>query len=807
MLQIDFSILKGDQLRSNMVLRWATLCLLLLIVIPSFAQTKHTISGYVKDNANGENMMAVNVYLKENLKGTTTNEYGFFSLTVPEGEYTLIISYLGYQQQEIPVKLDQDLRINVDLSMNEILREEVVITGERKDKNVESTDMGKVELSTQQVKALPALLGEVDIMKTIQLLPGVMSAGEGNSGFYVRGGGPDQNLVLLDHAVVYNPGHLFGFFSVFNADAIKNTTLIKGGMPANYGGRLSSVVDIQMKEGNMKEFQYEGGIGLISSRLTIQGPFKKDKASFIVSARRTYIDLITKPIFKRVADGDLAGNTYYFYDINGKINYKFSDKDRLYLSGYFGRDVFKFESPDDAFDANIPWGNSTATLRWNHLFSDKMFMNAIAIYNDYRFEVTSGFQDFSFSLFSAVRDFSLQLDFDYFPAPNHSIKYGGVYTHHTFTPYNASGNAGDVEFATDSLNKKYAHEAAIYVLDDWTISSRVKVNFGVRGSVFSHVGPLLKYEFNQETGAATDTIRYQRGENIAFHWGIEPRVNIRIKLDEESSIKAGITTNYQYIHLVSSSTTTLPTDLWVPSTNLVDPQLGIQYSIGYFRNFKDNMFETSVEVYYKDLRNQIEFGESFVPELNADIEDSFVFGRGRSYGAEFFFKKAIGKLNGWVGYTLSWTNRKFRDLNNNSRFPAKYDRRHDLSIVAAYDINKKWKVGAVFVYGTGQATTVPIGRYFIEGQVVNQYGDRNDFRLNSYHRMDISATYVMKSKERGDKRYSDLTMSIYNLYNRQNPYFIFYDIDGSVGQGDLEVNAKQASLFPILPSITWNFKF
>lgn len=779
--------------------------MLFCLVLPAvgLAQSKFTVSGYVKDGASGESLFSSTILVKETGLGTTTNEYGFYSITLPAGNYTLVFAYLGFDPKEVKVDLTKtNQRVNIELSAAAITTDVVEITGKRGDANVQSSDMGKVEMSIEEVKQLPALLGEVDVMRTLQLMPGVMSAGEGNSGFYVRGGGPDQNLVVLDDAVVYNTGHLFGFFSVFNADAIKNTTLIKGGMPAQYGGRLSSVIDLQMKDGNMKKYQVDGGVGLISSRLTVQGPIKKDKASFIVSGRRTYIDLITKPILKRVEDGAYDGNGYYFYDVNMKLNYRFSDKDRLYASGYFGRDVFVFKDNDGSFSAEIPWGNQTTTLRWNHLFSDRLFMNVTTIYNDYKFALNSRFQDVRFNLSSGIRDATAKVDFDLRPNQKNYVKFGAIYTYHIFTPYTASGNFGDVEIETDKLSKKHAHEVAIYIQDEWDLNTRIRFNFGIRGSLFSHVGPLEKKVFD-DNGVITDTLRYSRNENIATYVRGEPRMNFRFLIDESSSLKAGVTVNNQFIHLVSSSTTTLPTDLWVPSTQKVKPQLGVQYSVGYFRNFKKNMFETSVEVYYKDMFNQIEYGESFTPELNTDIEEGFVFGRGRSYGAEFFFKKATGNLTGWVGYTLAWTNRQFDDINDGKIFPAKFDRRHDLSVVVMYEVNKKWRLAATFVYGTGQTTTLPIGRYFINGQVVNQYGERNSYRMDAYHRMDISATYIFPKT----KFYSDITVSVYNVYNRMNPYFIYYDVDGDVSSGNLDVQAKQSSLFPVLPSLTWNFKF
>jgi hypothetical protein len=790
--------------------------LALAVLLPAQNTAKYTISGYIKDAGNGESLLAAAVYVVELGKGANTNEYGFYSLTLPAGNYTLKISYVGFATQEKKIELTKDLRLNVDMgtTANEI--QEVVITGEKKGANVESTDMGKQELKVETAKALPALLGEVDVLKTIQLLPGIMSAGEGNSGFYVRGGGPDQNLVLLDDAVVYNTGHLFGFFSVFNSDAIKNTTVIKGGMPAEYGGRISSVVDIGMKEGNMKKWSAEGGLGLISSRLTVQGPIKKDRCSFIISARRTYIDLILKPILPHISNGDFAGNEYYFYDINAKINYRISDRDRLYVSGYFGRDVFNFRDPAGVFKLNFPWGNSTATLRWNHLFSDKLFLNTMFIYNDFGFKANTGFQDIKFSLNSSVKEATAKMDFDYSPLLGHLMKFGFQYNFHVFTPYTASGSAGSTTFQTTNQAKKLGHETAIYFQDDFEVTNWFKMNIGLRASLFTFMGPFSKIEFSE--GRAVDTLNYKAGANIKTYWGLEPRLSMRFKVDKESSIKAGITMNKQYVHLVSSSTTTLPIDLWVPSTARVKPQIGLQASVGYFRNFKNDMIETSVEVYYKHLWNQIEYGESAVGNITVDVEDQFTFGKGWTYGAEFFIKKAKGKWTGWIGYTLAWTWRQFPEINAGKPFLARYDRRHDLSVVNMYEINKHWKVSATFVFATGQRTTLPVSFFLNEGQVHYVYGDRNWFRMPPYHRLDLGFTYtILPKKKRKVDFTSDITVSVYNAYNRMNPFFVYVDSHGDVAGGtgttggattkSVSFKAKQASLFPILPSVTWNFKF
>lgn len=777
------------------------LALFVLCSLELSAQDKFTISGYIKDATSGEDLIGANVFLLSDPgTGTVTNVYGFYSITLPTGDYQVGISYLGYKSTERTIRLTEDFPLNIELNPSAIFTEEVVIKAERADENVQSTQMGTTELGIEEVKTIPALLGEVDVLKTLQLLPGVQSAGEGNSGFYVRGGGPDQNLILLDEAVVYNTGHLFGFFSVFNADAIKNTTLIKGGMPARYGGRLSSVLDISMKEGNNKDWHGAGGIGLIASRFTLEGPLVKEKASVMVSGRRTYADLLARPFIK---DTDFEGNGYYFYDLNTKINYRFSDKDRIYASGYFGRDVFTFVSPDGDFNARIPWGNRTGTIRWNHLFSNQLFMNVSTVFNDYQFELQSRFENFDFNLFSGVRDYNAKIDLEYFPGANHEIEFGANYTYHRFTPYSATGAAGDAEFSTDSLNRKYAHEMALYVQDEFDVGGRLRFNLGLRGTMFRQVGPFNQINFD-DRGQVADTTFYAQGEKIKDYWGLEPRMSARFTISEASSLKAGIAFNNQFIHLVSSSTSTLPTDLWVPSSALVEPQRGMQYSLGYFHNLFDNKLETSVEVYYKDLSNQIEYGAEFVPELGRDIEESFVFGDGRSYGAEFFVRKSRGDVTGWIGYTLSWTWRYFDDLNEGERFPATYDRRHDLSAVVSWDLNERWTLASVFVYGTGQATTVPVSTYIIEGDLVNEYGDRNGFRLRPYHRLDFSATYSPIKQRDFDW---DLNFSVYNIYNRKNPFFIYYDIEGEVLEGEVSIAAKQVSLFPVIPSVTWNFKF
>jgi hypothetical protein len=777
-----------------MITRFFRLCALLSILsVNALFSQNFTLSGYVKDGRSGETLIGVNVFNKENKQqGTSTNTYGFYSLTLPRGKYTIKISYVGYAEKDMVVDLAADQNLNVEITEGVELQE-VVVTAEEKDKNVTRTEMGTVTLPIENIKKMPVLFGETDILKVIQLLPGV-KATEGSSGFYVRGGGIDQNLVLLDEAIVYNPGHLLGFFSVFNADAIKNTTLIKGGMPAQYGGRLSSVLDIQMKEGNDKTYAVEGGIGLISSRLTVEGPLQKEKSSFIVSARRTYGLDLAQPAIDKTA---FAGTNYYFYDLNTKVNYRFSDKDRLYLSGYFGRDVFVFNSKDRGFNFRLPYGNATATLRWNHVFNQKLFMNVSGIYNDYDFSAGGGQDIFQFNVFSGVRDWNGKIDFDYYPSVNHTLKFGVNYTYHRLTPNVATGTNGDQVFTnSDKVKPKYAHEYAAYISDDWKITPKLTVNFGTRFSAFQQIGPYKSKRTDKE---------YKKGEVAKTYTGFEPRLTGTLKLDEASSFKFGVTATTQYLHLVSNSTSSFPSDVWVPSSELVEPQRGVQYALGYFRNFADNVWETSVEVYYKNLNNQIDYPENYVPKQAEDVEESFVFGKGRAYGAEFFIKKAKGRLNGWVGYTWSRTLRQFPDINGGQTYPSVYDRIHDIVVVANYGLTRRWDLSANFVYGTGNAFTPLKHLYFIDQNLNVEYGNRNSLRLPNYHRADVGATFTPKPDKKGFR--SSWTFSVYNFYNRWNPFFVYYDIQQSFEKGTAKATAQQVTIFPIIPAVTWNFKW
>ena len=767
------------------------------------AQKKFTISGYIKDVSSGETIIAANITITNENKGITSNSYGFFSITLPQKTYKVSTSHIGYQSKIIDIDLQSDTVINIELLSSDALNAEVIVTATKRENNVKAAQLGRVTLPIEQIKSIPAFLGEVDLLKVVQLLPGVRNAGEGSAGIYVRGGGPDQNLIILDDAVVYNTGHLFGFFSIFNADAIKNVTLIKGGMPAQYGGRLSSVLDVSMKEGNNQKTQVEGGIGLIASRLSIQGPIKKDKASFIISGRRTYIDALTKPFIKK--SSQFSGSSYYFYDLNAKINYKISEKNRIYLSGYFGRDVFNFNNNRQSLNVYIPWGNATGTFRWNHVANKKLFVNTSLVYNDYNFSFNGNQNNFKVRLASGIRDLTIKQDYDYYPSGKHKVKFGALYTYHKFTPSVVSGQQDSIIFNPLNAQVKFANEMAVYVQDDWEISPKLNINAGLRYSNFTQIGKYKRYN-TDEFGNRTDSVVYNKGEAVKSYGGPEPRLTMRYSLSATSSVKASASRNLQYIHLVSNSGTTLPTDIWVPSTLVVKPQKSWQYAAGYFKNFKQNSFETSVEVYYKSMANQIEYREGYTPNSLNDTEEDFTFGRGWSYGSEFFINKVKGRLTGWVGYTLSWTYRRFEALNQGNKFPAKYDRRNDMSIVALYEQNKRWKFGATFVYGTGNAATLPQRFYLINGVLSQEYSNINQYRLPAYHRLDLSAIYSSR-KNIYRKIKSEWVFSIYNTYSRQNPYFIYFDQSGNPLQGTLNVQAKQVSIFPIIPAVTWNFKF
>lgn len=785
-----------------------------------------SISGKVYDEKNGEILIGATVFLKDNPKNAvTTNNYGLFSLQTTPGIHTLVIQYIGYQKKELVVHLQKNEHLNITMKEESSSNlNEIEILGEKNDENITINRMSSVKLEMNEIKKIPAFMGEVDILKTIQLLPGVKNAGDGNTGFYVRGGGPDQNLILLDDAPVYNASHLMGFFSVFNGDAVKNVNLIKGGMPAEYGGRLASVLDITMKDGNNRYWEAEGGVGIIASRLTVQGPVVKDKSSLILSGRRTYVDIVAKPWIEK---SDFKGTSYFFYDLNLKWNYMINEKNKIFLSGYYGKDVFVFKSEEDFFNTRIPWGNATLSARWNHIFNSKLFSNLTFAFSDYRFQFEALQDDFEAKFFSGIRDFGLKYDIHYYPNARHQIKAGYHHYYHIFTPTNVSAKQGETVFDIGKIIRLYSHEISAYVSDDWTLKSNLKVNLGFRYNHFFHVGPFTRYgkDFLERI---VDTTEYGKGKIVSNYAGPEPRASVTYILNPSLSLKASYTRNYQFIHLATLSSVSLPTDVWMPCTEVIKPQIGNQYAAGIFKNFKDNLFETSIEVYYKDMKNQIEYKEGAEPSDNVydNPDNAFTFGKGWAYGAEFFVRKSRGKLTGWIGYTLSWTLRQFDEINYGLVFPAKYDRRHDASLVLTYEPVSYFNAGIVWVYATGNRGTLPNGFFLFEGSMSNDYGLRNSYQFIPYHRMDISFTFNFskfkewkKNKFLNKNEFTDisvsnkrklhhsLTLSVFNVYNRYNPYFIYFSRQGDLLKGDFKVVAKQVTLFPILPTLTWNFKF
>ena len=802
-------------------MQFKLILVLALAFIYGGAQTKtrYTISGYVNEKGSKENLPGAVIYIAKLKAGVSSNMYGFYSITLPADTFELSVSYVGYKAQFYKVNLSSNIQLDIALENNSQLQE-VVVSAKSPESISEDVQMSKIDLPVEQIKSLPALLGEKDVLKAIQLLPGVQKGSEGSSGIYVRGGGPDQNLIILDDATVYNANHLFGFFSLFNGDALKSVELTKGGFPARYGGRLSSVIDMQMKDGNKEKIKADVGIGLISSRITIEGPLKKDKASFLISGRRTYIDVLAAPILKKVNDGGTLG--YYFYDLNAKLNYILNYKNKIYLSGYFGKDKLYLNdsSPDqtsgltDKSETDLHWGNASATLRWNHIVNQKLFSNVSLIFSDYKFSLgtkeTFGTDFYQLTYSSGIRDYSVKGDLDFFPNTRHKLKAGILATYHEFRP-NAVITKNSYSGTDSKKTQIDAVETAVYVEDDYKINTKWRINAGFRLTNFnvrstSYINP-------------------------------EPRLSVRYAISKTLSLKASYAMMNQYLHLLSNSGFSLPTDLWVPATDRVKPQRAQQVALGLAKDLKikEMDFLVSVEGYYKRSKNIIGYkeGASFFDVTNLDptatntvtYEDIVTSGNAESYGAEFFIQKKAGRFTGWIGYTLSWTWLTFKDLNFGNRFPARYDRRHDLSLVGMYKLTDKISLSAVWVYGTGNAITLPLSSYQLQDHaaqfqqttvsqaaishgypvnsnfnpVVDNYGSKNSFRMSPYHRLDIAIQFhkIRKKYER------IFEIGVYNAYNRQNPFFYRTETDPDTKVTKL----KQISLFPIIPSISWTWKF
>lgn len=765
--------------------------LIMLLPLALCAQPRHnySVSGTIKDKKTGETLSGATVGFLEHPGGVVTNSYGFYSITIPEGKYSMIISYSGYATDTIQLDLKQNIVLNRTMSAANTQLKEVVVAA-RKGNNILKTPPGLQRLSMEDIQNVPVLLGEKDVLKTIQMLPGIKSAGDGKSGFYVRGGGADQNLILLDEATVYNASHLLGFFSVFNSDAIKDISVYKGGMPSNYGGRLASVEDIKMKDGNDQKLSGSGGIGLIASRLNLEGPIVKDKGSFIVSGRRTYLDLFT-PL---AGDTNIKHSVLYFYDFNLKANYSLNDKNRIFLSGYFGKDEFSIRST-----GGIDWGNSTGTLRWNHIFNDKLFSNTSLIYSDYNYNASFTANYNNVKVTSGITDYQFKQDFSYYLNPKNKLDMGFDLVYHVTQPGKAVADTSS-KYNNITLEKKYALENAIYASHEWSATRDFKIIYGVRLTELTVLGPGNVYTYDNAGNILTTTY-YGSGKAVKTYWNPEPRVALSYQLDAISSVKLAYDRNVQNIHLLNNSTASSPTNVYLPTSNVVQPEISDQVSGGYYSSFHHRMYEFSSEVYYKWMQNQIDYKNGANLVGNNNVEADLLFGKGRAYGWESYIHKKTGRLTGWVSYTLSRTERQINGINNGSWYPAVQDQTHSLSVVGIYQYNKKWTFSASFNYNTGNATTFPSSKYSVDGAPVYYYTTRNGNRLPAYHRLDLGATKQLKKTAKFE---SSLNFSLYNAYGQWNPYTIQFQKDPKNPQN---TQVLQTTLFRWVPSITYNFKF
>lgn len=780
---------------------------LLLIFSTVFAQEKFTLSGTIADDSSNETLIGASVYIKELQKGVTTNEYGFYSISLPAGTYTVQISYVSFGTKEETIVLKSNVRKNVNLTSNSEELQEVVISDNRKRAEIRRPEMSVNRMTAEEIKKMPVVMGEVDVLKSILQLPGVTNAGEGSSGFNVRGGSADQNLILLDEATIFNSSHLFGFFSVFNADAIKDMKLYKGGIPARYGGRLSSVLDIYQKEGNKKEYHMTGGIGAISSRLLAEGPIVKDRGSFLIGGRASYAHL-----FLKLADND---NSAYFYDLNTKLSYKLNDNNNLYLSGYFGRDLFDISN---SF-TNV-YGNAVLNLRWNHLFNDRLFSNMSMIYSDYYYGLELGFIGLKWD--SGIKNYNFKYDLKHYLTDKFKLNYGVNAIYYDFNPGTVSPSGKDSAINRDQLEKKYAFEPALYIDAEHELTDKLTVSYGLRYSMFYRLGEqnMNTYANNQpvafddelkiyEKATPTGSQHYGSGKTIADFNNLEPRVGVAYKLDDSQSIKASYNRMAQYLHLITNTSSPTPLDVWAPSDNFIKPELLDQVALGYFKNFKDDNYTLEVETFYKKVKNKIDYIDGADLIANKAIEQVVLNGRARSYGLEVLFRKNSGKLTGWVSYTLSRTEQQTpgrapgeTGINNGNWYRAGYDKLHNLSVTGAYQYTDKWSFGAIFAIQSGQPATFPEGYYQYGDVNVPVYGDRNGDRLPMYHHLDVSATYTPKPEKKKGWQ-GEWVFSIYNLYNRQNTASMTFRQNDKTGVNE----ASRLSIFGMIPSVTYNFKF
>lgn len=781
----------------------------------AYSQQQVTISGYIKDQSNGEALIGATVFVNEITNGTVSNVYGFYSITLPAGTYTVDYLYVGYTSSRKAVVLEKDLRLDVELNSSEEQLDEVVITSKASDQIIQSVEMSTMELDIKSIEKMPAFAGEVDIIKSIQMLPGVTTVGEGASGFNVRGGSVGQNLVLLDEAPVYQSSHLFGFFSVFNPDAVKDVKLYKAGIPSQYGGRLSSILDIRMKEGNNKEYDVTGGVGTVFSRLAVEGPIKKDKASFIIAARRSYADVLAKAFTDALADG----SALFFYDLTAKTNVNINEKNRLYLSGYWGRDVFKFDK-FQGFD----WGNRTATLRWNHLYGNRLFSNYTLFYSNYNYGLQLGESDLDkYDWKSEITTYNFKPEYTYFINTNNELTFGGEAILYRFEPANAltvsEGVSSDI-----SLDERKAVEASLYIGNNHRLSDKLVAQYGMRYSSFTFMGGTMFHYGDTLPGIKRpliSTVEKDEWERIKTYNNFEPRLSFRYQLSKSASIKASYNRMNQYIHLISNTTAATPIDVWQPSTNNIKPQQGDQLALGYFKNLKKNAYETSAEVYYKWSENQVDYIDGADLFINEFLESQLLSGIGRAYGVELYAKKNSGRLTGWVSYTLGKTELKVDGINYGTNrhtrkgewYPTRFDQRHNVKVAAFYDLSKRVSLSGNFSYISGTPTTFPTDRLLVQGYVIPYISgsSRNNFRIPDYHRLDVSVTIANiwrgKKERKGE---DDLVISIYNVYARRNPFSIYFSqgSDRQITDEPMATSAKQLSMLgSLIPAISYNFKF
>ena len=768
----------------------ALMVMLLPLALCAQQRQVFSVSGTIKDSKSGETLTGATIgFLDHPGLGVVTNAYGFYSITIPEGSYKMVVSFSGFVTDTIELDLKKNVVLNKSLGAANSQLQQVVVSA-RKGNNILRTPPGVQRLAIEDIKDLPVLLGEKDVLKTIQMLPGIKSAGDGKSGFYVRGGGIDQNLILLDEATVYNPSHLLGFFSVFNSDALKDISVYKSGMPASYGGRLASVEDIKMKDGNNQKLSGSGGIGLIASRFNLEGPIVKDKGSFIVSARRSYLDLFT-PL---ASDTNVKHSKLYFYDVNMKANYTIDTKNRIFLSGYFGKDVLSMR-----YKSGVDWGNQTATFRWNHLFNDKLFSNTSLIYSNYNYNVQIFNINSLVFVRSGITDYHVKQDFNFYFTPRSKFDFGVDLIYHVTQPGQSTAPPSS-KFNNITLEKKYATESAIYASHEWSPTTQLKLVYGLRLTEFSQLGPGNAYTYDHAANIVSQKY-YSGGKTIASYWNPEPRVAVSYQLDNASSVKLAYDRNVQNIHLLNNSTSSSPTNVYLPTSNIVKPEISDQVSAGYYSYFRHRMYEFSTEVYYKSMQNQIDYRNGVNLVGNNNVEADLLFGKGRGYGWENYVRKTSGRLTGWLSYTLSKTERQISGINNGSWYPANQDQTHALSIVGVYKYNRKWTFSADFVYSTGSPTTWPSGKYPVDGAPVYYYTARNDYRLPAYQRLDLGATLQLKKTAKFE---SDLNFSLYNAYGYANPYTITFQQDPN---NKLFTQVQQTTLFKMVPSVTYNFKF